>query len=437
MQKQAVGAGMGQGAVQQVQQNQGFVPAWMRNAQAASSGTNTVWKQGDAMDPQKFKVMWRANGGTKMQQGGFGYVYFGGYDATPNPKARPLSINTAIKLPNTDPDSVKAHYLEMEINKKIAADGGVPGVADFIGTVDLSPIKAQLPPGIGAMDGIVWRTVEGKTLDNFFDRGGGMSPVLANVLKVTDSKPTKIKGGVCYIKTELCRNVLGRTLIPLTALHEKGIIHRDLKPRNIMLAEKDPQNPLCIIDFGSAITKGSRPFMNDFTAVYAPPEAPEPDFFKPESYDIFHLGITGLRVLMPSLIAGENGIATLGKVATVEIPGYDYDLRAWATARATDTASRFEFKALNAECEALLNQPELMDLLCKMLDKNPANRPSAEQCIQMLGPEWVARLQEYREGRQSRGNCGTCGQPVYSSDKGRFRDARGTYFHEGCAQMYS
>lgn len=47
------------------------------------------------------------------------------------------------------------------------------------------------------------------------------------------------------------------------------------------------------------------------------------------------VGITALRVLMPSLIAGENGIATLGAVATQEIPSYDYDLRAWCAARAS------------------------------------------------------------------------------------------------------
>ena len=46
------------------------------------------------------------------------------------------------------------------------------------------------------------------------------------------------------------------------------------------------------------------------------------------------VGIVALRVLMPSMIAGENGIATLGKVTTQEIPGYDYDIKAWCEARA-------------------------------------------------------------------------------------------------------
>jgi hypothetical protein len=32
--------------------------------------------------------------------------------------------------------------------------------------------------------GLVWKLVKGNTLDNFFDRGGGMSPVLASTLNV-------------------------------------------------------------------------------------------------------------------------------------------------------------------------------------------------------------------------------------------------------------
>jgi hypothetical protein len=58
----------------------------------------------------------------------------------------------------------------MEINRKISREGGIPGVADFLGTVDLRPIAKQLPPGIGSQEGMVWTAVQGRTLDQFFDR---------------------------------------------------------------------------------------------------------------------------------------------------------------------------------------------------------------------------------------------------------------------------
>lgn len=413
------------------------MPLWMQNkevqekAYGASSGPFRV---GDPMDPNKFKVAWRQGGGTQMQKGGFGYVFFGTYDARPNPNAKPMLMNVCVKLPNTDPDSVEAHKYETAINKKISRDGGIPGVAEFLGTVDLSPIKQQLPPGIGSMEGMVWTTVQGRTLDQFFDRGGSMSPVIANTLQVRDTQPVKIRGGgVVYIKVNLCKQVLGQALLPVAILHDKGIVHRDLKPKNIMLAEKDLQNPFCVIDFGSAVEAGKKPFMNDYTEVYAPPEAPTPDGGNPYSYDIYTLGIIGLRVLMPSLVAGENGIQTLGMVTTAEIPSYNWDLAAWAEARATDISSKFPVKALNSECQALLNTPELLALLTRMLARDPRSRPSAEECLSMLGPEWTAKLANLRQGNQIRGNCGACGQAVYSSDKGRFRDARGTYFHAVCS----
>mmetsp|Transcript_29265 Transcript_29265/g.72248 ORF Transcript_29265/g.72248 Transcript_29265/m.72248 type:complete len:556 (+) Transcript_29265:34-1701(+) len=427
------------GATEQTEVSGGFgnvrLPLWMQNKAAADAAPSTgPFRVGSTMDPTKFKVAWRQGGGTAMQKGGFGYVYFGTYDARPNANARPQNLNVCVKLPNTDPDAVQAHKYEIEINKKISNDGGIPGVADFLGTVDLSPIKQQLPNGIGSMEGMVWTTVQGRTLDQFFDRGGSMSPVIANTLQVRDSSPVRVKGGgVVYIKTNLCKQVLGQALLPVAILHDKGIIHRDLKPKNIMLAEKDLQNPFCVIDFGSAVEKGQRPFMNDFTEIYAPPEAPIPSGSNPFAYDIYTLGIIGLRVLMPSLVAGENGIATLGLVTTSEIPSYGYNLRQWAEARATDISSKFPVKALNKECEALLNSPEILAILERMLTENPTNRPSAEECLAMLGPEWTTKLQNLRSGKEVRGNCGSCGQPVFSSDKGRFRDARGVYYHSNCS----
>ena len=183
--------------------------------------------------------------------------------------------------------------------------------------------------------------------------------------------------------------MLGESLVPLYVIHEKGVIHRDLKvitpsffcdririmllsqPKNIMLVEGDKAEPFRIIDFGSAVEKGKNPFMDDSTEIYAPPEAPNPDRGNPEGYDIYALGITALRVLMPSMIAGESGIQCLGVVTTKELPDFDYDLRRWCEARAADNASRFQFKPLNAECRGLLRHPDLLSLIADMLSKDP------------------------------------------------------------------
>jgi hypothetical protein len=52
--------------------------------------------------------------------------------------------------------------------------------------------------------------------------------------------------------------------------------------------------------------------MEDFTEIYAPPEAPYPERQHPHSYDIYSVGIIGLRCMMPALLAGEAGVQTLG-----------------------------------------------------------------------------------------------------------------------------
>jgi len=133
--------------------------------------------------------------------------------------------------------------------------------------------------------------VAGKTLDNFFDRGGSMSPIIATTLRVQDSKPVQTKSGkLVYIKSNLCRRFLGEVLLAVAGLHEKGIIHRDLKPQNIMLVENDLSSPFRIIDFGSAVFKGKKPVMDDLSEIYAPPEAPFPDGSNPEAYDIYTIG---------------------------------------------------------------------------------------------------------------------------------------------------
>ena len=66
---------------------------------------------------------------------------------------------------------------------------------------------------------LVWRQVMGKTLDTYFDRRGGMSPVLARTLGVQASPPVKLPSGqLSYIKVDLSINVMGHALLTLLTL---------------------------------------------------------------------------------------------------------------------------------------------------------------------------------------------------------------------------
>jgi len=369
------------------------LPGWM---QKTASSVVTGGASAFSVELDANKLDFKKN---QLQKGGFGFVFTATYDARENPAAARKDLKVVVKLPTEDEDAITAFDSERLINQQIAGYGGLKGVAEFLGTVDLTPIQQQLPAqGLGSLQGLVWMQVQGKTLDNFFDRGGGMSPVLATTLSVKTSPPVKLGespstnlGQLAYIKTDLCKRVMGEALLPLVQLHEKGIIHRDMKPQNIMLVENDKVSPFRVIDFGSAITKGSKIVMDDFTEIYAPPEAPTPHGRRPDAYDIYTIGIIGLRVLMPSLVAGEMGLQTFAKVTCEEFPDKNYDFRAWAEGRTTDPSPTYADMTINAEIKGLMYNDPLYSLLADMLDRNPANRPTAKECLERLGEEWVAR----------------------------------------------
>ena len=353
-------------------------------------------RPGLALDIDKLSIKWKAGErGSQMQKGGFGYVYFGTYDASEFAGPAHTSVKVVVKLPSDDADAVNAFEREGQINARIASFGGMPGVAEFLGSVDLSGVDAsQLPAGVGGDTALVWRAVPGKTLDTYWNRQGGMSPMLAKTLDVQASAPVTLPSGeLSYIKVDLATKVMGESLVALRALHALGVIHRDFKPQNLMLAENELQAPLRVIDMGSALLPGQSILMEDFTEIYAPPEAPEPDAEHPEAYDVYSVGVIGLRCLMPALVAGEAGVQTLGRVACAELPSCDYDFRAWCRGRAEDMAAAAQDMPLNAECLALMQVPHLFELFGDMLARDPACRPSAEACVERLGGVWLERLE--------------------------------------------
>lgn len=64
--------------------------------------------------------------------------------------------------------------------------------------------------------------------------------------------------------------------------------------------------------------------------------------------------------------------------------------------RANDKAAFSAEIPLNSECLALMQLPELYELLGDMLAKDAAQRPSAREALQRLGQEWIDRLEDKR-----------------------------------------
>jgi eukaryotic-like serine/threonine-protein kinase len=143
----------------------------------------------------------------------------------------------------------------------------------------------------------------------------------------------------------------------LTAIHGAGIIHRDLKPRNVLLAPGTPK----VIDFGiaralEATTGHTRTDQMVGTVAYMAPER----------------------------FGSEPGTALTPAA----------DIFAWGTVVAYAGTGRTPFKADSAPATAarILTQPpdlsglsgRLKELVELSLEKNPADRPSARELLDLL-----------------------------------------------------
>ncbi|MFI1988617.1 serine/threonine protein kinase [Actinoplanes sp. NPDC020271] len=144
----------------------------------------------------------------------------------------------------------------------------------------------------------------------------------------------------------------------LTAIHGAGVIHRDLKPRNVLLAPGSPK----VIDFGiaramSATSGNTRPDQMVGTVAYMAPERFDTDADVPvvtPAADVFAWG----------------GVVTYA--GTGKTPFY--------ADSPTATAARILTKPPRLDG---LSQP-LRDLVAHALEKDPANRPSARELLDLL-----------------------------------------------------
>ncbi|MFI5938293.1 serine/threonine protein kinase [Actinoplanes sp. NPDC051494] len=151
----------------------------------------------------------------------------------------------------------------------------------------------------------------------------------------------------------------------LTAIHGAGIIHRDLKPRNVLLAPGSPK----VIDFGIA---------------------------RAMEHDSGHTGtdqMVGTVAYMAPERFGDDSSALLTPAA---------DVFAWGGVVTYAGTGRTPFSAASPPATAarILTQPPqlgaltgaLRDLVEHALDKDPANRPTARELLDLLitGPQQSA-----------------------------------------------
>lgn len=359
----------------------GTLPVRTASARGRSSRPQNSWvAQLKFYSGKDLKINWNR----PIASGNFGSVFYGN---------APDGTAVVVKCPVLDEFSLRLFDTERAVNIKLSSQTGSLSVpwATMLGEVNIPepiPIAKDL-----ARIGIVWeKEGAGVTLEEFLSSGKDLYTVLQ-----CRETPLQSKSGA--LRPELCRNVMGQMLIALLQMQDKGIMHRDIKPSNTLIVPNDQIHQIKIIDFGSSCDWGDplKRGLGDATCdpMYAPPEQ-KLQLLSPGKFDVFSVGMIGIRVLFPSLTKGGVSYEWPGgnfqRFAEEFLPAYDWDLGRWVK----DKAAAWQGQ-LSKECQEALEEPqlvELMELIYKLLDKSPSKRCNVQQAIKLLGPEWEERAKQ-------------------------------------------
>jgi len=170
---------------------------------------------------------------------------------------------------------------------------------------------------------------------------------------------TRLKQKKSYSEYQ-CIKVLKNLLGALSYMHSQGIVHRDIKPENIVLASKEDDCDVKLVDFGFAVELSSVPDLKRCgTPGYVSPEvlSSRPDQPLSTKSDIFAVGALFYHMLTGSkLFSGNTVEEILRKNKVCNIDTFKLD------------AKRVS--------------PSAKDLVLKMLVKNPKDRISAEEALE-------------------------------------------------------
>jgi len=146
----------------------------------------------------------------------------------------------------------------------------------------------------------------------------------------------------------------------LASVHVRGVVHRDLKPDNLLLTPTDCDFPLRVIDWGVArLGPQGRLTLDGLTPG-------TPIYMSPEQ-------ATGRNIAAPC------DIYSLGVTAYEALAGHPpFDGRTLAEVVCMHLTT--EAEPLRERCDAA---PKLCDLIHRMLEKEPALRPSAREVRQI------------------------------------------------------
>lgn len=201
-----------------------------------------------------------------------------------------------------------------------------------------------------------------------------------NIFHIQRQRAEEMHGAPSFNDKEI-RSIMCQTLLGVQAVHKGGFMHRDLKPENLLVKG----DLVKVADFGLAKEIRSRPPFTEYIATrwYRAPEIilHSPHYNSP--VDIWACGVIFAELyLCRPMFPGTSESDQLFKICSVlgaPAPGE------WDEGYHLARRMNMRFPSLApTPLNQLLNRapPAAVDLIEKMLRFNPADRPTATQCLQ-------------------------------------------------------
>ncbi|KAL7696972.1 mitogen-activated protein kinase (MPK9) [Lotmaria passim] len=201
-----------------------------------------------------------------------------------------------------------------------------------------------------------------------------------NIFQIQRQRADQMSGAMAFSDKEI-RSIMCQTLLGVQAIHKAGFMHRDLKPENLLVSG----DLVKVADFGLAKEIRSRPPFTEYVSTrwYRAPELVLHSTHYNSPIDIWACAVIFAELyLCRPLFPGTSESDQLFKICSVlGSPAPSEWDEGYQLARRMNM--RFPTVAPTPLRQILATAPPAaVDLIEQMLRFNPAERPTATQCLQ-------------------------------------------------------